>query len=166
MAEPDPRWSGLGFVMAATGWWFILWLWAPIYGSVLANEFFEPLWVTFNDPSGAAWFGTHTGSFVVTLITIALAGILVSLGMSGYAKVQKWCFYGGLLGFAIIVIIMLVSSRSDFISAFNTESAKLFGMKNAYAGTVARGRRRRGVHAAAVRVHRARSGSPCCWCRC
>jgi amino acid transporter len=130
-------WSGLGFVMAATGWWFILWLWAPIYGSVLANEFFEPLWVTFNNPSGAAWFGTHTGTFVVTLITIALAGILVSLGMAGYAKVQKWCFYGGLLGFAIIVIIMLVSSRSDFISAFNTESAKLFGMKNAYAGTVA-----------------------------
>ena len=24
--------SGIGFVMAATGWWFILWLWAPIYG--------------------------------------------------------------------------------------------------------------------------------------
>jgi basic amino acid/polyamine antiporter, APA family len=24
--------SGLGFVMAATGWWFIMWLWAPIYG--------------------------------------------------------------------------------------------------------------------------------------
>ena len=114
-----------------------MWLWAPIYGSVLANEFFEPLWVTFNNPSGAAWFGTHTGTFVVTLITIALAGILVSLGMAGYAKVQKWCFYGGLLGFGIIVIVMLVSSRSDFISAFNTESAKLFGMKNAYAATVA-----------------------------
>ena len=130
-------WSGLGFVMAATGWWFILWLWAPIYGSVLASEFFEPLWVSFNDPSGAAWFGTHTGTFVVTLITIALAGILVSLGMAGYARVQKWCFYGGLLGFAIIVILMLVSSRSDFISAFNTESAKLFGMKNAYAATTA-----------------------------
>ena len=78
--------SGLGFVMAATGWWFILWLWAPIYGSVLSEEFFQPLWVTFNDPSGAAWFGTHTGTFVVTLITIALAGLLVSLGMSGYAR--------------------------------------------------------------------------------
>jgi basic amino acid/polyamine antiporter, APA family len=130
-------WSGLGFVMAATGWWFILWLWAPIYGSVLASEFFEPLWVTFNDPSGAAWFGTHTGTFVVTLITIALAGILVSLGMAGYAKVQKWCFYGGLLGFGIILILMLVSSRASFISAFNNETAKLFGMKNAYAATTA-----------------------------
>src|ERR1700722_12155852 len=86
--------SGIGFVMAATGWWFILWLWAPIYGSVLAEEFFQPLWVAFNDPSGAAWFGTHTGTFVVTLITIGLGGILVSVGMAGYARIQKWCFYG------------------------------------------------------------------------
>jgi amino acid transporter len=129
--------SGIGFVMAATGWWFILWLWAPIYGTVLAEEFFQPLWVAFNDPSGAAWFATHTGTFVVTLITIALAGILVSLGMAGYAKVQKWCFYGGLLGFVIIVIVMLINNQSDFISAFNNESAKLFGMKNAYAATTA-----------------------------
>ena len=75
--------------------------------AVLSEEFFQPLWVAFNDPSGAAWFATHKGTFVVTLITIAIAGLLVSLGMSGYAKVQKWCFYGGLLGFAIIVIIML-----------------------------------------------------------
>jgi amino acid transporter len=129
--------GGIGFVMAATGWWFILWLWAPIYGSVLAEEFFQPLWVAFNDPSGAAWFGTHTGTFVVTLITIVLAGLLVSLGMAGYARVQKWCFFGGLVGFAIIVIILLVNSQSDFISAFNSQSAKLFGMKDAYAATTA-----------------------------
>ena len=129
--------SGIGFVMAATGWWFILWLWAPIYGTVLSEEFFQPLWVAFNDPSGAAWFTTHTGIFVVTLITIALAGILVSLGMAGYARVQKWCFYGGLLGFAIIVIILLVNNQSNFVSAFNNETSKLFGMKNGYAATTA-----------------------------
>src|SRR5260370_2402820 len=110
--------------MAATGWWFILWLWAPIYGSVLANEFFEPLWVTFNNPSGAAWFGTHTGTFVVTLITIALAGILVSLGIAGGAQVPKWCFYRGRLGFGVILILLLVSRRSRLISAFNTDRAR------------------------------------------
>jgi basic amino acid/polyamine antiporter, APA family len=129
--------SGIGFVMAATGWWFILWLWAPIYGSVLAQEFFQPLWVAFNDPSGAAWFGTHTGKFVVTLITVLLAGLFVSLGMAGYARVQKWCFYGGLLGFLIIVIVMLINNQADFISAFNHQASKLFGMKNAYAATTA-----------------------------
>jgi amino acid transporter len=129
--------SGLGFVMAATGWWFILWLWAPIYGSVLSEEFFQPLWATFNSPGGAAWFATSNGTFVVTLITIAVAGVLVSLGMSGYAKVQKWCFLGGLVGMLIMVIIMLVVSKNTFASSFNTETAKLFGFKNSYAGTLA-----------------------------
>jgi basic amino acid/polyamine antiporter, APA family len=129
--------SGLGFVMAATGWWFILWLWAPIYGSVLAEEFFQPLWATFNSASGAAWFASKNGTFVVTLITIALAGLLVSLGMSGYARFQKWCFYGGLLGMLIMVIVMLVVSKNTFISSFNAETAKLFGFKNSYAGTLA-----------------------------
>ena len=74
--------SGIGFVMAATGWWFILWLWAPIYGNILSVQLFQPLWATLGSPGGAAWFATHTGIFVVCLITIALAGILVSLGMA------------------------------------------------------------------------------------
>ena len=38
--------GGIGFVMAVTGWWFILWLWAPIYGNILAVQFFEPIWAT------------------------------------------------------------------------------------------------------------------------
>jgi APA family basic amino acid/polyamine antiporter len=129
--------SGIGFVMAATGWWFILWLWAPIYGSVLSEEFFQPLWATFNDASGAAWFASDTGVFVVTLITIALAGVLVSLGMSGYAKVQQWCFYGGLVGVAIIAVLLLTHNHQDFINAFNSQTSKLFGMKNGYTATVA-----------------------------
>jgi APA family basic amino acid/polyamine antiporter len=127
--------SGIGFVMAATGWWFILWLWAPIYGTVLSEEFFQPLWATTGHAGQAAWFATHNGIFVVSLITIVLAGILVSIGMAGYARVQKWCFYGGLLGFAIILIILLITSKASFISSFDTRTAQLFGMKNGYAAT-------------------------------
>src|ERR1700753_1333268 len=87
-----PFGSGLGFVMAATGWWFILWLWAPIYGNILSVELFQPLWATLGDPGGAAWFATKNGIFVVSLITIVLAGVLVSIGMAGYARIQKWSF--------------------------------------------------------------------------
>ena len=122
--------SGIGFVMAATGWWFILWLWAPIYGTVLSEEFFEPIWSTLG--YHGTFFTSHTGVFVVTLITIALAGVLVSIGMAGYARVQKWCFYGGLLGVAVLVVLLLVSSHSSFISSFNLETHKLFGLNNAY----------------------------------
>jgi basic amino acid/polyamine antiporter, APA family len=124
--------SGIGFVMAATGWWFILWLWAPIYGTVLAEEFFQPIFATLGTPSQAAWFAGHNGKFVVTLITIALAGVLVSVGMAGYARVQKWCFYGGLIGVLVLVILLLTASHASFISSFNTETSKLFGVNGAY----------------------------------
>jgi basic amino acid/polyamine antiporter, APA family len=130
--------SGIGFVMAVTGWWFILWLWAPIYGNILSVQLFEPLWATLKwtwPTGGAAWFGTHNGIFIVTLITIALAGVLVSIGMAGYAKVQRWCFIGGLIGFLVIVILLLFNSHADFVAAFNREGMHLFGVKNAYAAT-------------------------------
>src|SRR5437667_2720060 len=130
--------SGIGFVMAATGWWFILWLWAPIYGNILAVQLFEPLWATLKwtwPGGGYAWFGTHDGIFIVTLITIAVAGLLVSIGMAGYAKVQRWCFIGGVIGFAVVVILLLINSHADFIAAFNREGQNLFGVKNAYGAT-------------------------------
>jgi amino acid transporter len=129
--------SGLGFVMAATGWWFILWLWAPIYGNILSVELFQPLWATLGSPSGATWFTTHNGIFVISLITIVLAGVLVSIGMSGYARVQKWCFYGGLVGFLVVVGLLLFSSHSSFVSSVNTEAHKIFGVSNAYHATQA-----------------------------
>ncbi len=132
--------GGLGFVMAATGWWFILWLWAPIYGNILAVQFFEPIWATLKwtwPAGGAAWFGTHNGVFVVSLITIALAGLLVSIGMAGYARFQKWCFYGGLVGFAVIVVLLLINNHADFVNSFNLEAHKLFGINNAYGATQA-----------------------------
>ena len=130
--------SGIGFVMAATGWWFILWLWAPIYGNILSVQLFEPLWATLKwtwPGGGAAWFGTNNGIFVVTLITIVLAGILVSLGMSSYARIQKWCFIGGMIGFAVVVVLLLFNSHASFVSSFNLEAHKLFGVNNAYHAT-------------------------------
>ncbi len=130
--------SGIGFVLAATGWWFILWLWAPIYGNILSVQLFQPLWATLKwtwPAGGAAWFGTNNGIFIVTLITIAIAGLLVSLGMAGYARIQKWCFVGGMIGFAVVVVLLLFSSHASFVSSFNLEGQKLFGVHNAYAAT-------------------------------
>lgn len=129
--------NGVGFVMAATGWWFILWLWAPIYGNILSAELFQPLWATLGDPSGAAWFASHNGTFVVSLITILLAGLLVSIGMAGYATIQKWCFYGGLLGFAIIIALLMLTDHATFVSSVDKEAHSIFGVNGAYQSTQA-----------------------------
>lgn len=130
--------SGVGFVVSVAGWWFTLWLWAPIYGNILAVQFFQPIWATLKltwPGGGYAWFTTQTGVFVVSLITIGLAGVLVSLGMAGYAKIQRWAFVAGLVGFAIVAVLLLINNHQTFINAFNTEGQNLFGVKNAYAAT-------------------------------
>ena len=152
--------SGLGFVMAATGWWFILWLWAPIYGAVLSEEFFQPIWATLG--YHGTFFVSETGKFVVTLITIALAGVLVSIGMAGYARVQKWCFYGGLVGVLVLVILLLANSHAAFISSFNYQTHKMFGLNNAYQQVTRRQSRQATWRR---RSSAGRSARACCWCR-
>jgi basic amino acid/polyamine antiporter, APA family len=129
--------GGIGFVLAATGWWFILALWAPIYGAILKIEFFQPLAALLGSDAGVSFFGSSNGTFVVSLIVIALTSGLVALGMAGYARIQRWCLYVGLIGFAIMAILMLVSSQADFQAAFDRASSSLFGVSGAYDKTIA-----------------------------
>jgi APA family basic amino acid/polyamine antiporter len=128
--------GGVGFLLAVTGWWFILWYWAPIYGNILNVEILQPLAAIFKWGSVSTFLASNNGLFTVCMIAIVMAGILVSLGMEGYAKVQRVCFYIGMLGLFVMLLVMLFGSKSGFVSAFNQESANLFGSKNAYAGTI------------------------------
>src|SRR5918998_650488 len=73
--------GGLGFVLAVTGWWFILWHWVPIYANILNIQVFVPLgaivgadgWVSFfNDPT--------PGLFVSSIVVALLASLVISLG--------------------------------------------------------------------------------------
>jgi amino acid transporter len=128
--------GGVGFVLAVTGWWFILWYWAPVYGNILNVEVFQPLAAIFKADGLLDFLSKPAGLFTVILLTVVLAGFLVSLGMEGYAKVQKYCFYLGMIGLGIMFLVMLFGSRTGFASAFNQESSNLFGVNNAYAQTL------------------------------
>jgi basic amino acid/polyamine antiporter, APA family len=121
--------GGIAFVLAVTGWWFILWHWAPIYANILSVEFLQPLFAVFKWQGGLTFLASKNGIFVTSLGTILLAGFLVSLGMEGYAKVQRVCFYFALAGLAVMFVILLFGSRGGFQSAFNQEAANLFGAK-------------------------------------
>src|SRR5947207_10843054 len=114
--------GGVALLLAVTGWWFILWYWAPIYANILNVELFQPLAAILKWNGVSTFLASKTGIFTVCVFTVALAGLLVSLGMEGYAKVQKFCFYLGMIGLAVVVLVMLFGSHSGFISAFNQES--------------------------------------------
>jgi APA family basic amino acid/polyamine antiporter len=121
--------GGVAFLLAVTGWWFILWYWAPVYANILNVEVFQPIAAIFKWNGLSDFLATKNGLFTVCVVTVVLAGFLVSLGMEGYAKVQKYCFYIGMIALGIVFLVMLFGSKSGFQSAFNTEAANLFGAK-------------------------------------
>ncbi|HLX34570.1 MAG TPA: amino acid permease [Candidatus Limnocylindrales bacterium] len=128
--------GGIGFVLSTTGWWFILALWAPIYGYILNIEFAQPLAALAGWSDGLTFLSSSTGTFVISLITIVLASGLVALGMAGYARIQRWSIWIGLIALAVIFVLMLVSSQQSFMDAFNREGQNLFGVSNAYQATI------------------------------
>jgi amino acid transporter len=137
--------GGFGFVLAATGWWFILWHWVPIYAQILSVEVLQPvltiLGYTGTSPLHADWWPysatNGSGIFVASLITAGIATGVVAMGMRLYARVQKWCFYGGMVGLVLMLGIFLTHSKADFITAYNTSAHNLYGVNgDAYHGLI------------------------------
>jgi amino acid transporter len=129
--------GGIGFVLAACGWWFILWHWVPIYANILNVEVFVPLGAIVGADGWVSFFSEAKGLFWASIITALLASLFISLGIRTYARIQKFCFYGGLVGLGFMVVLLLINSKADFISAFNAESQDVLGAPaNAYQGTL------------------------------
>jgi APA family basic amino acid/polyamine antiporter len=138
--------GGIGFVLAVTGWWFILWHWVPIYADLLNKEVFVPLAALLGLDATVAFFSGASGLFTASMIVALVASLYVSLGMRAYARIQKFCFYGGLVGLAVMIVILLFSSKSDFISAYNQGAQDLFGAGgNAYQETIQAGEKAGGL---------------------
>ena len=87
--------GGIGFVLAVAGWWFILWLWVPIYANILNVEVLGPMAALIGWDSAVDFLGKSDGIFFASVVTAILASGFIALGMRTYAKVQKFCFYGG-----------------------------------------------------------------------
>src|ERR687896_2410144 len=84
--------GGIGFVLAVTGWWFILWHWVPIYANILNVQVLVPLATILNLDGVASFFGGETGFYTASMVVAVLASIYISLGMRAYARIQKFCF--------------------------------------------------------------------------
>src|SRR6187549_703181 len=122
--------GGVGFVLSATGWWFILALWAPIYGFILKIEFVQPLAAVLGWADGVTFFGTENGTFVVSILTIVITSGLVALGMAGYARIQRWCLYIGLGALALMFVLMLITTVDTFKPAYDKAVQGMFGVSN------------------------------------
>jgi amino acid transporter len=119
--------SAIGFTVAAVGWWFILWLWTPIYADMGVQTTIKPIFRILGLNGSAEWLSSRTGIFVASLVVIAIASILVAIGMKQYAIFQKWAMYIGLAGVIICGILLLVTSGDSFKEKFNQAADKYYG---------------------------------------
>src|ERR687886_1762236 len=80
--------GGIGFVLAACGWWFILWHWVPIYATILNYEVFSPLAAIIGWDHGVHFWGRPAGLLTASIIVALIASVLIGLGIRTYARVQ------------------------------------------------------------------------------
>src|SRR5690606_2697720 len=74
------------------------------------------------------------------LITLAIVSVFIGLGMKTYARIQKFSFYGGILGLALVIILFLTGSNAAFTAGLDANAAALFGAQpGVYDATVALG---------------------------
>lgn len=126
--------GGIGFILAITGWWFTLWLWTPIYGDMLRHFVITPILGLLGFQDLALWFATKqdalyqgTPLFVSSLLALAFVATVIFLGMKTYARIQKFSFYAGMLGLAIILVLLFTGSPDTFKTNFETNAAAVFG---------------------------------------
>lgn len=132
----------VGFVLAVTGWWFILWLWTPLYADMLRQIFFVPLLGIFGQTALVNFFSWDNNAWMlVCVVTVIFAAVVIGLGMRTYSQMQKWCFWIGNAGLAVVCLFLLFGSNDAFRAGLNAQAYK-FGAAagtDVYAATLVAG---------------------------
>jgi amino acid transporter len=118
----------VGFILAVTGWWFILWLWVPLYGQMLTYEVFTPILAILGAKDLALWFTNDANGLLVACIFLCLLVTgYIGVGMKWYARIQKACFWGGMGGLALAFILLLLGNNQTFVANLNRIVPAMFG---------------------------------------
>ena len=134
---------GFGFILSVTGWWFILWLWVPLYGQMLVYQFFTPILAILGAKDAALWFtNTSNGLLVGMLFVCAIVFVYIAIGMKAYARIQKICFWGGMVGLILVFLLLMFGNNQTFVNNLNAIVPGMFGTAGGtdlYQGTLAAG---------------------------
>jgi len=132
--------GGVGFILAMTGWCFILWLWTPLYADMLRHIVLVPLAAVLGFKDAALSIASSPMAWLaVCVITCAFVFLVIALGMKSYARVQKFCFWVGNVGLLVVLGLLFAGNQGAFRSNFDAGAAQLLGLKDAYAAIEAAG---------------------------
>jgi basic amino acid/polyamine antiporter, APA family len=137
---------GGGFAFTALMSGFVIWIlqWVALSGWLISNLGFASLFLglgaTLQNVSLASlgiWFTTPWGTIIVSILNAAAAMWLLVSGFKNYVKFQYVMFYGILLAFATMLIVLFTTTPASFAQRIDSFALAVSGTPNFYQSAVA-----------------------------
>lgn len=128
-----------GFTLMMSG--FVIWIlqWVALSGWLLSYLGFAPLFLglgaTLSNPglsSIGVWFTSSWGIIITSILNALLAMLLLVSGFKNYVKVQYVMFYGILVAFGTMLIVLFTTPASEFVTRLNTFAVASGGAEGFY----------------------------------
>jgi amino acid transporter len=131
--------GGVAFTVVMSG--FVIWIlqWVALSGWLVSYLGFAPLFLglgatmhntMFSD--WGVWFTTANGIVIVSIINAALSAWLLVSGFKNYVKFQHVMWWGTLLCFATMFVVLFTTPASEFITRINAFAVASGGVQNFY----------------------------------
>lgn len=136
--------GGFAFTILMSG--FVIWIlqWVALSGWLLSNLGFASLFLGLGAVLGnttlaglGVWFTTSWGTIIVSILNGAAAMWLLVSGFKNYVKFQYVMFYGILIAFATMLVVLFTTTPSAFAQRIDQFAFAISGAPNFYANAVA-----------------------------
>jgi amino acid transporter len=125
---------------------FVIWIlqWVALSGWLVSYLGFAPLFLGLGATLGNAslstlgvWFTTPTGIVIVSILNALLSLLLLVSGFKNYVRFQHVMWWGTLLCFATVFLVLFTTPASEFVSRLNAFAVASGGAPNFYETAVA-----------------------------
>ena len=130
---------GIGFASTFASWVFFQFWFIALEGASVVEMFLVPWLFSLaqftGNPSYAAignTLGQPSSLAIVSFTAVIAAGLIVMGGLRYYLKVQTVLFCAAAIAIVAMVIMLVSTSNSAFISNFNTQVSSMIGSSDAY----------------------------------
>jgi basic amino acid/polyamine antiporter, APA family len=85
------------------------------------------------------WIATKDGIFIISAAYIVWCAAINIIGIRPYVLVQRYVFWVGMACVAIVLVMLLTTSHTDFVNNFNSFMSDHYQVQNAYDTVIHRG---------------------------
>jgi amino acid transporter len=136
--------GGTAFTVVMSG--FVIWIlqWVALSGWLVSYLGFAPLFLGLGATmantslsSIGVWFASPAGVIIVSILNALIALVLLVSGFKNYVRFQHVIFWGTILCFATMFIVLFVTPASEFVARMNAFAVATGGAPNWYDTAVA-----------------------------